>query len=272
MYAKGLWLLAGIAPIVLLYILKTKRKKLRVPSTWLWLAGQKDLQARAPWRKLTREMTLLLELLALAALALALGAPACRGRTIVGQHVAIVIDLSASMQTLDDHTRHARIEDAKAEARRLVDRLAAGSDAMLVGAGRDARVLFALGRDRSALRAAIDRTTAQGVEGDLAAGVTLAIDRLRPLAGERRVFIVTDGATARLDTLRSGPIPLQLVPVGHPQDNVAIVRMDVRSARQGNDGETVQAFALVANHGEAPRDVYVTAHKEGEADVHASRR
>ena len=272
MHVKGLWLLLGILPIVLLYVLKTKRTKIRVPSTWLWLGGQKDLQARSPWKKLTREMTLLFELLALAALALALGAPACRGRTIVGQHVAIVLDLSASMQTRDDRTHHARIEDARATARRLVDQLGAGSDAMLVGAGRDARVLFALGRDRSALRSAIDHASAQEVEGDLGAGVTLAIDRLRPLAGERRVYIVTDGATARLDALHTGPIPLQLVTVGHPQDNVAIVRMDVRSARQGREAETVQAFALVANHGETPRDVYVTAHREGETEVVASRR
>ncbi|MEI8258895.1 MAG: VWA domain-containing protein, partial [Deltaproteobacteria bacterium] len=272
MHARGLWLLLGVLPVVLLYILKTKRTRVRVSSTWLWLGGQKDLQARSPWKKLTREMTLLFELLALAALALALGAPACRGRSIVGQHVAIVVDLSASMQTVDDRTRRARIAEARDAARRLVDGLAAGSDAMLVGAGRDARVLFALGRDRNALRAAIDRAIAQEVEGDLASGVTLAIDRLRPLAGDRRVFVVTDGATARLETLRTGPIPMQLVRVGHAQDNAAIVRMDVRSARQGREGETVQAFALVANHGETARDVYVTARREGDTEIVASRR
>ena len=32
---KALWLLALVAPLLVLYILKVKRKRLRVASTWL---------------------------------------------------------------------------------------------------------------------------------------------------------------------------------------------------------------------------------------------
>jgi hypothetical protein len=46
----------------------------------------------------------------------------------------------------------------------------------------------------------------------------------------------------------------------------------MRTARQGRQPETVQVFALIANHGEHPRDVYVTVRREGDADVVASRR
>ncbi len=41
----GLWLLAGLAPLVLLYILKIKRERVRVPSIWLWSAAKRDLMA-----------------------------------------------------------------------------------------------------------------------------------------------------------------------------------------------------------------------------------
>lgn len=267
----GLWLLSGLLPIVLLYVLKARRRRVRVPSTWLWAAARRDLQARSPFKRLRRELPLLLEIFALTMLALALARPACRGRSIAGAHVALVIDLSASMGARNAGGP-ARIEEARAAARRIVEALAMGSEAMLIGSGRDARVLAPLGRDRTSLIRAIERATAQDVEGDLGAAVALAVDRLRPLAGERRVIVVTDGASARLESLRAGVIPIELVRVGRPVDNAAIVRMDVRTARQGGSNEVVQAFALLANFGETPREVYVTARREGESSVFASRR
>ena len=33
---KGLWLLGLLAPLVVLYILKIRRQRRRVASTWLW--------------------------------------------------------------------------------------------------------------------------------------------------------------------------------------------------------------------------------------------
>ncbi len=273
MHLPGLWLLLGLVPIVLLYVLKTRRIRMRVPSTWLWMSAQRDLQARTPFKRLQRELPLFLELLALALLALAISAPACRGRSLVGEHVAIVLDVSASMSARDERTGRRMIDDARIAARRIVDSLAFGSDAMLVTSGRDARVLFALGRDRGALRRGIDRANALDVEGDLTSAVALALDRLRPLSGTRRVIVVTDGATARVDELPSGAIPVQLVTVGRPLDNVAIVRTDVRAARQaGSEGDTVQAFALVANFGARAREVFVTARREHQTEVLASRR
>src|SRR4051812_29669453 len=94
MNPRGLWLLAGVAPLVALYILKIKRERLRVPSTWLWAASGRDLLAKHPFRKLRAELPLVLQILALAALAIALSRPAMRGGQIAGDHVAIVIDTS----------------------------------------------------------------------------------------------------------------------------------------------------------------------------------
>src|ERR1019366_6002659 len=96
---KGLLLLAGLAPLVVLYILKIRRRRQAVPSTWLWAAAQRDLVAKHPFRKLVPEPPLLLEILALIALAVALARPSARGGTVDGDHVAIVVDASASMAT-----------------------------------------------------------------------------------------------------------------------------------------------------------------------------
>ncbi|WP_437715404.1 VWA domain-containing protein [Sorangium sp. So ce448] len=285
----GLWLLALLGPLVLLYILKIKRSRRRVPSTWLWAAAQRDLMARAPFRKLIAQLPLVLQALALALLALALARPASRGRELTGDHVAIVLDTSASMSAAargPAGEATTRIELAKQLARDLLSGLAPGSDALIVEAGRDARLVAALDRDLVRLKAAIDPIAARDVEGDLGAAVALGIDRLRQLGGARRVVAITDGNLARPASLRGASLPVEVITVGDPVDNAAIVRVDVRSGSaagdasgaSGADGERsehreeVQAFLVVANFGAQPRDVYVTMRQDNASDVLGSRR
>ncbi|MDC0680538.1 vWA domain-containing protein [Sorangium atrum] len=285
----GLWLLALLGPLVLLYILKIKRSRRRVPSTWLWAAAQRDLMARAPFRKLIAQLPLVLQALALALLALALARPASRGRELTGDHVAIVLDTSASMSAAargPAGEATTRIELAKQLARDLLSGLAPGSDALIVEAGRDARLVAALDRDLVRLKAAIDPIAARDVEGDLGAAVALGIDRLRQLGGARRVVAITDGNLARPASLRGASLPVEVITVGAPVDNAAIVRVDVRSGSaavdvsgaSGADGarseqrEEVQAFLVVANFGAQPRDVYVTMRQDNASDVLGSRR
>ncbi|MEO7110729.1 MAG: BatA domain-containing protein, partial [Polyangiaceae bacterium] len=94
---RGLLLLAALIPLVVMYILKIRRERLRVPSTWLWAAAERDLLAKHPFKKLVAQVPLILQILALLLLVLALSRPAARGGTIIGDHIAIVIDTSASM-------------------------------------------------------------------------------------------------------------------------------------------------------------------------------
>src|ERR1700722_12415050 len=140
---KGLLLAAGLAPLVLLYILKIRRQRQRVPSTWLWATAQRDLLAKHPFRKLIPEVPLLLEILALLALAFALARPTVGGGPIDGDHLALVVDASASMSTRVGGASGAetRMDRAKRAAHDVVAHLGPGADAMLIEAGREARVL-----------------------------------------------------------------------------------------------------------------------------------
>ncbi|KYF65768.1 VWA domain-containing protein [Sorangium cellulosum] len=280
----GLWLLALLGPLVLLYILKIKRSRRRVPSTWLWAAAQRDLMARAPFRRLIAQLPLVLQALALALLALALARPASRGRALTGDHVAIILDTSASMSAAarsPSGEATTRIELGKQLARDLLSGLTPGSDALILEAGRDARLVAALDRDLVRLRAAVDAVAARDVEGDLGAAVALAADRLRQLGGARRIVVITDGNLARPDALRGVSLPLEVITVGAPVDNAAIVRVDVRSGSGPAGGaddpraearEEVQAFLVVANLGAQPRDLYVTMRQDNASDVLSSRR
>ncbi|WP_437835262.1 VWA domain-containing protein [Sorangium sp. So ce1153] len=282
----GLWLLALLGPLVLLYILKIKRSRRRVPSTWLWAAAQRDLMARAPFRRLIAQLPLILQALALALLALALARPASRGRAFTGDHVAILLDTSASMSAAaraPSGEATTRIELGKRLAKDLLSGLTPGSDALILEAGRDARLVAALDRDLVRLKAAIDPIAARDVEGDLGAAVALAVDRLRQLGGSRRIVVITDGNVARPAALRGVSLPLEVITVGDAVDNAAIVRVDVRSgsgpagaadagALHQERREEVQAFLVVANFGAQPRDLYVTMRQDSASDVLGSRR
>jgi hypothetical protein len=272
----GLWLLALLVPLVVLYVLKIRRERLRVPSTWLWAAAARDLQAKSPFRRLIPQVPLILQLLALLLLAFALSRPATRGGAIGGDHVAIVIDTSASMHARSGNGG-TRIAEARAAAKQILRGLAPGSDVLLVEAGREPRLASALDRDKRRLEAAIDRIRAHDVEGNLSRALGFASDRLRQVpagpTADKRVIVITDGALADRSAPGSGLLPTDVIRVGTPIENTAIVRMDVRTGRDPRTKrDQVQVFSLVAHYGTKPRDLFVTLRQRNVSEPLASRR
>jgi hypothetical protein len=269
---SGLWLLGLLVPLVILYILKIRRTRLRVPSTWLWAAAQRDLLAKSPFKRLIVQLPLILQILALLLLAFALARPATRGDAIVGDHVAIVVDTSASMGAREpDGTP--RIELARRAAKNVLRALGPGADAMVIEAGRDARVASPLDRDVRRLEAAIERLAARDVEGQLGRAVAVASDRLRQLPGDKKIIVITDGDFADPNALGAAALPIDLVRIGTPAENTAVVRIDVRSGIDpATKRDQVQAFALVAHYGKKPRDLFVTLRQRNVSEPLASRR
>lgn len=274
----GLAALGLLAPLVVLYVLRIKRQRKRVATTWLWAAAQRDLLARHPFKKLIAQIPLLIQAIVLLLLGLALARPATRGRAFTGDHIAIVIDTSASMSAAaTDRALEGkvttRLDLAKQVSKDIVAALSPGSDVLVLEAALDARLASPLDRDLVRVKAAIDRLEARQVEGDLGAAVALAVDRMRQLGGTRRIVVITDGNLARPAALESAAIPIEVITVGGPTDNAAIVRVDVRSGVDPiTKKEQVQAFLVVANFGSKPRELYVTMRQQNASDVLASRK
>lgn len=268
----GLTVLGLLAPLIALYVLRVQREPRQVGSTWLWRAAERDLLARKPWRRLTPFVSLLLEALALIALALALSGPALRSEAIAGDTVAFIIDGSASMGTLEADGR-TRLALAKERAKKLIGSLAPGSRAMLLEAGREPHVRAPLDRDFTKLEAALAALEPRDEEGALARSVALAADKLRQLEGERRIVLLTDRAVADADKLTPPAVPVDVVEIGEPHDNTALIRLDVRSGRDAATGrDQVQVFAVVAHHGSAPRELFVTLRQKDVVEPLASRK
>ncbi len=269
---KGFWLLSALAPLVTLYILKIRRKRAKVSSTLLWRAAERDLLAKSPFRKLVTEIPLLLQILALLLLTLALAQPTRKGSRIGSDHVAIVVDTSASMSAVEPNNL-TRIQTARTAAVGILRALGPSSDAFVVEAARDGSVVQPPTRDGRALEAAIERLVVQEVEGRLAPAVALAADRLRTLGGKGRLFIITDGSLASDEAIVTQGIETQVIRVGTTLPNVGVVRLDVRSGiDSATRREQVQVFGVLRNYGPVERNVYVTAVVSDSTEPVASRR
>jgi hypothetical protein len=266
-----LTLLGLLVPLVLLYVLRIRREKRTVPSTWLWRSAERDLLAKQPFRRLFPHVSLLLEALALGALALAFARPIVRGGQIDSAHLAIVVDTSASMGAIGADGQ-SRIDLARKAARSLSRQLAPGADALVIEAGREPRVVLPLERDPKRIEAAIDRLAVAEVEGDLGRALSLATDHLRSRPGSSRIAVVTDGALAQPDAFSNVTLPVEVVQVGAPAENVAIVRADVARASEPAGPDRVQVFALVENFGKTPRSAFVTLLPQSSTTPLASRR
>lgn len=267
----GLYLLGLVAPLVLLYVLRIRRERRLVGSVWLWRAAERDLLARQPFRRLIPHVSLLLEVLAVIALALAFARPTTRGGRIASDHVAIVVDASASMSAVGPDGR-TRLEAAAAAARGVVSRLAPGANALVIQAGRDPSVLSPWEHDPRRLEASIGRLTAGDVEGDLGRALSLAVSHLKGRPGKPRLVTITDLALARPDALQKVAYPVEVLSVGEPSDNVAIVRIDVGRRAGGAGRDTIEAFALLSNFGKAQKSVFVTLSQRNALSPLASRR
>ncbi len=270
---SGLWLLGLLGPLLLLYVLKVRRQRVRVSSTWLWQAAARDMLAKSPWQRLRRRMLLLVEALALLALGLAYARPALRGAGLDSEHVALVLDVSASM--LAESRGESRFGAAKAAALRVLHALGPGADVLLIEAGSEPRVVMPPDRDLSRVRARVEALTAVGVEGQLDAAIALASEQLAQRPGSRRIVVVSDaeGLAAPLPRTR---VPLSVVKVGEPVDNAAIVRVDVGRTTDPTRGarapDRVEVFAEVASYSRRARDLFVTLKQRSSPTVLASRR
>src|SRR6266404_2834433 len=159
-------------PLLLLYFLKVRRRQLPVSSLLLWQAALRDREASTFFQRLQRDPLLILQLLALLALALALARPAV---TVMGhgaKRIVVVLDTSASMKATD--VSPSRFARAQREALGLVGGLGAGAEVMVIEAAVQPRVLAPFSHDREQTLAAIRNAYARDLPNRLGEAVRTA--------------------------------------------------------------------------------------------------
>lgn len=249
----GLLLGALSAPLLALYFLKLRRRRVLVSSTSLWHAVLREQREATPFEKFRKNLLLLVQLLALALLTFALAQPAVTTPATTASALVLVLDTSASMGARDGSP--ARIDDARSAARAALDRLGAGDEAMLIVAGARTEVRVPFTRDTAALRAALAQASVGEAEGSLREGLQLALSMARSRS-DVAVLVFSDGAGGEdLSDLSPGAARVELVPVGRASDNMGVVALDLRRS-PANELDR-QLFVTVENFGAKPQEAAV---------------
>jgi hypothetical protein len=221
----ALWLLLSVPPLLALYFLKARRRRVRVPSLLPWQSFVRNQKQARPWDRFRRHDLLWLQLLALGLLTLALAGPQVPGRKLLGRSVVWVVDGSASMAAAAPAP--SRFERAQSLVLGEVGQLGAADEGMLVLAGPEPRVAASFTRDKDQLRSAVRAMRPTQAAARLAPAMDLAaaLARSRP---ERTLVVVTDGSDRGLATAVERHRATRVEIVGRPAPNVAITALDLR--------------------------------------------
>jgi len=234
---------AAGAVTVVLYILKLRRRPIPVPFAPLWHRALGDRDSSRLFSKLRRWLSLALQLLLIALLALALGDPRPTKSLGSGKNLVLLIDASASMQATDE--RPTRLQAAKVAAKNLVRGLGGSDRALIVQMGPVPVPLSTMSDDATDLLLAVDRVRAADTHADLGRALGLAADALRGLPNGQ-IVVLSDGALPPLDPAPAlGGATLRFVPLGSSGKNLALTAFSVR--RYPLDKSRLEVMAELAN-------------------------
>lgn len=241
----------AIPALLILYFLKLRRRDLEVSSTLLWKKSIQDMQANAPFQKLRRNLLLLIQLLALAAMLLAVAQPEQRANEGQSNRNIVLIDRSSSMSALDAKDAEgnviSRLERAKLDAIAFIESLRDGG--ILSGGAADQAMVVAFDSGAEIIQTLTDNKALliDAVRGIQPTDAATVIDEAARIAAsfERTVTITIPGETATATQRLPGP-PIHLFSDGgiepvedltlHPETQV--VFHGVGEARTVNVGIT----------------------------------
>jgi hypothetical protein len=262
--------------LLLLYFLKLKRREQLVSSTFLWKKAVQDLQVNAPFQKLRRNILLLLQMLMLFAIIFALGWPILSFVSSTGQRYVILIDRSASMNSVDSlagasqnisaasGNQKSRLDIAKEQAKVFVESLRSGTlislkdkgnQIMVIAFDNHSRVMCNFTSDKQQIISAIEAIKPGDGKSSIAEAVLVAgafaqspgIEAdFQSAEKSASLILFSDGRISDLDQLTINADDLTFHCIGQSGNNVAITAM--QASRLYENPEQIEVFATAANY------------------------
>ncbi len=244
-YPLALLSLVAIPLILALHLLRPRRRRVVLSTTTLWQAALKDREGGHGFRRLLRNLSLLLLLASALVLGLALAGPQWLTRAGEGADTVLVLDVSASMKTRSG-IGTTRFDQALAEAAAIVDGLPRDGRMLVMTSGRKALLRTGFEADRGALRRALAQLRPGDEAGRPREALALALSLLRSRE-HGRIYFLTDGAFD--PDVDPGSPQVVFRVVGGPARNVAITRFDFRQELASDD--RFQVLMTVRNYTDA---------------------
>lgn len=236
-----LWLIPPTAVIVVLYLLRMRRKDMRVPATFLWPAMTYEVRANSFFQKLRFNWLMVLQLLALSAIVVAVARPQLRERSLSGSATVIIVDASASMNATD--VKPSRFGEAVRMASAIVDSARPGDRVAIIEAGPVPRVASALSNDPGKVRIALHSIQPSDADADVGEALRLASSIVAKQA-TARIILLSDGVFPEVANFSPGKAEVVFRSLGTQDTNAGISAIGTSETTSGP-----QLFCSVRNYG-----------------------
>lgn len=253
--AAFLWAIPLMGVIVALYLLRMRRRDVKVPASFLWPDKVEEIRANSLFQKLRFSWLLVLQLLAVAAVVTALARPQSQQHGLAGAVTVFVLDSSASMGATD--VKPTRFDDAKRQIAEAIRGAKVGDRIALIEAGPQPRVIFPLGGDPSRQLREFDSVQGTDAESDVGEALRLAAALVGGLDGAR-IVLLSDGCFNPVEDFSPGKAVLAYRQVGQAGENLAISALGVSDTANGR-----MAYCGVRNFGVDARQATVTINVDG---------
>lgn len=237
-----LWLLPLAGAIIILYLLRMRRRDVKVPASFLWPERIDEVRANALIQKLRFSWLLVLQLLALMLVVFAVARPQTKQEGLAGKVTVLVVDASASMGATD--VKPSRFDEAKRMTIDAIRASQAGDRIALIEAGPAPRVIFPLSNDPAKELHAIDNLQRYDSECDVGEAMRLASALVGAQDGAR-IVLLSDGCFEPIKNFAPGKAAIVYQQVGSGSRNLAITALgtaETPSGRQLFVG--IKSFAL----------------------------
>ena len=251
-----------IIPIVILYILKIRLKRVPVSTVLFWRQIFDEKKPRSLWQKLRHLISLLVQLAFLFLLVAALAKPLFSWEALNARRIILVLDNSASMNATD--VTPSRLARAKEQALEVIGGLRFQDEMAIVTGGTPPRVVCGLSGHHKTLETALESIEPTDGPTQLTAAVALAHRLAVESEGgskQNRIVVVSDGCAPGAADLAQAT-DVAFLAVGQKTGNLAITRFQVR--RSTIDPIGYEILAEVMNLAdEPPGDVRLAIALEG---------
>lgn len=225
-----LWMIPLGGIVVVLYLLKMRRKDLRVPATFLWPARTEEVRANALFQRLRFSWLMVLQLVALSLIVFSLARPQTKQQGLAGEATVLVVDAGASMGATD--VKASRFDEAKRLAREMIQGMRAGDRLALIVAGPAPKVVFPLGNDPAKQVAALEGIRQSDADVDVGEAMRLASALVGGLDGAR-IVLLSDGCFERIENFSRGKAAVDYRVIGEKDANLAITALGVSESANG---------------------------------------
>lgn len=238
------WFIPIAVTIIVLYLLKIRRREVRVPALFLFPRITTDVRANVPWQRLRWNWLMLLQLLVALSLLFALARPMIRGAGRERKMVVFVLDASASMKAKDIFPD--RFTEAKRRIERWLNALSPHDRAALIVAASRPKVVVPLGTNHGRLRQALRQLEPTDAPADIGAALRLGAALILNHPEACLVFL-SDGAFGEVPDFSPGKAEFVYEAIGRSDRNVGIIALDGR-----REGQRLHVFVSLFNFSERP--------------------